>query len=121
MEVFSAAGKAIVVDEKLMDVVTGLSGSGPAFVLLMIEAMVDAGVQLGLQRSEAMALVEQTFVGSAKMIIEANEHPAVLRNRVTSPGGTTAVGLFELESGGVRSTLARAVIAAANRSTELGE
>jgi len=120
LKIFRAVGDAIVVEEKLMDAVTGLSGSGPAFVFLMMEALADAGVQLGLPREEAATLAIQTVLGAARLISETKEHPALLRNKVTSPGGTTAMGLFELESSGVRAAIMRAVIAAARRSEELG-
>ena len=119
-QIFSAVGKAIIVQEKLMDVVTALSGSGPAYVFLIIEALTDAGVQLGLSRSDASLMATQTVLGSSKMVLETNEHPAVLKNRVTSPGGTTAAGLYELEKNGIRSAIIDAVIAAANRSKQLG-
>jgi pyrroline-5-carboxylate reductase len=118
-QIFSAVGKAIIVQEKLMDVVTALSGSGPAYVFLIIEALTDAGVQLGLSRSDASLMATQTVFGSSKMVLETSEHPAVLKNRVTSPGGTTAAGLYELEKNGIRSAIIDAVIAAANRSKQL--
>jgi pyrroline-5-carboxylate reductase len=118
--IFSAVGKAIIIQEKLMDAVTALSGSGPAYVFLIIEALTDAGVQLGLSRSDASLMATQTVLGSSKMVLETNEHPAILKNRVTSPGGTTAAGLYELEKNGIRSAIIDAVIAAANRSKQLG-
>ncbi|HID57280.1 TPA: pyrroline-5-carboxylate reductase [Candidatus Poribacteria bacterium] len=120
LRVFRAVGRAIVVEERLMDAVTGLSGSGPAFIFLIIEALADAGVQLGLPSEEATTLAIQTVLGAAKLISETGEHPALLKNRVTSPGGTTAAGVFELESSGVRAAVMKAVIAAAKRSEELG-
>jgi pyrroline-5-carboxylate reductase len=119
-EIFRSVGKVIVVEEKLMDVITGLSGSGPAFVFLVMEALADVGVQLGLTRQDATTLAVQTVLGAARMASETDEHLAALRNKVTSPGGTTAAGLFELEAGGVRAAIAKAVIAATNRSKELG-
>lgn len=118
-QIFQAVGKAIVLQEKLMDVVTALSGSGPAFVFLIIEALADAGVQLGLSRSDASLMAAQTILGSSKMVLETQEHPAVLKNKVTSPGGTTAAGLYELERNGVRSAIIGAVVAATNRSKQL--
>jgi len=118
-QIFQAVGKAIVLQEKLMDVVTALSGSGPAFVFLIIEALADAGVQLGLSRSDASLMAVQTVLGSSKMLIETQEHPAVLKNKVTSPGGTTAVGLYELERNGVRSAIIDAVVSATTRSKQL--
>jgi pyrroline-5-carboxylate reductase len=118
-ELFTSVGKAIVMEEKLLDAVTGLSGSGPAFVSLFIEALADAGVQVGLSRQDATTLAVQTVLGASKMVEQTGEHPAILKNRVTSPGGTTAAGLYELESGGLRIAIANAVIAATKRSTEL--
>ena len=117
--IFNAVGVSMVMEEKLMDVVTGLSGSGPAFVFLVIEALADVGVQLGLSREDATTLSIQTVLGASKMVEQTGEHPAILRNRVTSPGGTTAAGLYELERGGLRATIANAVIAATKRSKEL--
>ena len=120
MEIFSAVGRAVVVDEKLMDAVTGLSGSGPAFVFTVIEALSDAGVKVGIPRSLALELAAQTVFGSAKMVLETKEHPAKLRDMVTSPGGTTIAGMHELEKGKLRAVLMNAVEAATNRSRELG-
>ena len=120
LEIFSAVGKAVVVDEKLMDAVTGLSGSGPAFVFTVIEALSDAGVKVGIPRPLALELAAQTVFGSAKMVIETKEHPAKLRDMVTSPGGTTIAGMHELEKGKLRAVLMNAVEAATNRSRELG-
>jgi len=118
-QIFNAVGKTIIVQEKLMDVVTALSGSGPAYVFLIIEALTDAGVQLGLSRQDSLLMATQTVFGSSKMLLETNEHPAVLKNKVTSPGGTTAAGLYELEKKGVRSAIIDAVISATNRSKQL--
>ncbi len=120
LEIFSAVGKAVVVDEKLMDAVTGLSGSGPAFVFTVIEALSDAGVKVGIPRQLALELAAQTVFGSAKMVLETKEHPARLRDMVTSPGGTTIAGMHELEKGKLRAVLMNAVEAATNRSMELG-
>ena len=119
-QIFQAVGKAIVVkEEKLMDAVTALSGSGPAFVFLMIESLTDAGVQLGLSRADAAVMAAQTVLGASKMLVDTGEHPAVLKNKVTSPGGTTAAGLYELERGNVRAGIIDAVVAAALRSKQL--
>lgn len=119
--IFDCVGRSMTIDETLMDVVTGLSGSGPAYVFLMIEALTEAGVHLGMTRSQALMLVTQTVKGSAKLLSESGEHPGLLREKVTSPGGTTAAGLYQLEVGGLRKVLIGAVMAAAQRSKELGE
>ncbi len=115
-----AVGLAIVVPERLMDAVTGLSGSGPAYIYLVIEAMADGGVRAGIPRADALRLAAQTVLGSAAMVLETGEHPAVLKDMVTSPGGTTIAGLAVLESHGLRSALIEAVGAAAERAAELG-
>lgn len=119
LAITGAVGLAVEVDEKLMDVVTGLSGSGPAYCFLMIEALADAGVQLGLTRNLAETLAAQTMLGSARLCLTGKEHPAQLKNMVTSPGGTTAAGLKVLEEGKLRATLMNAVEAAAKRAKEL--
>jgi len=119
--IFDCVGKSITIDESLMDAVTGLSGSGPAYVFLMIEALTEAGVLLGMRRTEALMLSTQTVMGSVKLLLETGEHPALLREKVTSPGGTTAAGLYKLEEGNLRNTLIDAVKAAAQRAKELGE
>ncbi len=118
-DLLSAVGRAWPVDEKLLDAVTGLSGSGPAYVFLAIEALADGGVQAGLPRATALALAAQTVRGAAEMVLTGGEHPAVLKDRVTSPAGTTIAGLDVLEKSGVRGALMGAVAAAARRSAEL--
>jgi pyrroline-5-carboxylate reductase len=117
---FEAVGKVIEVEEGLLDAVTGLSGSGPAYVFMIIEALSDAGVKVGLPRYQAQALAAQTLFGSAKLLLETGEHPGVLKDRVTSPGGTAIAGLHTLEEGGLRTTLINAVVSATQRSKELG-
>jgi pyrroline-5-carboxylate reductase len=115
-----AVGLAVEVPERLMDAVTGLSGSGPAYVYLLIEAMADGGVKQGLARTDAIKLAAQTFLGSARMVLETGSHPAVLKDMVTSPGGTTIAALAELEGRAVRSAMIEAVSVATRRATELG-
>jgi pyrroline-5-carboxylate reductase len=119
--IFNAVGRSVVVEEKLMDAVTGLSGSGPAYVFMIIDALSDAGVRAGLPRPLALELAAQTVYGSAKMVLETKEHPGKLRDMVTSPAGTTIEGLHALEKGKLRATLMNAVEAAAARSKELGK
>lgn len=118
--IFSAVGKAVVVEEKHLDAVTGLSGSGPAYVFLFVEALADAGVKVGLARDVARLLAAQTVLGAAKMVLESGRHPAELKDMVASPGGTTIAGLHALERGGLRGILIEAVEAATIRSRELG-
>lgn len=116
---FSTCGRVCWVEERLINAVTGVSGSGPAYAYLIIEAMTEAGVREGLPFELAKTLAAQTLLGSAQMILESNEHPAQLRAYVTSPGGTTAAGVVELEHGGVRAALIDAVHAAKTRAEEL--
>jgi pyrroline-5-carboxylate reductase len=118
---FDAVGRSVIVDEVLLDAVTGLSGSGPAYIFLIIEALADGGVKAGLARQQAMELAAQTVFGSAKLLIETGEHPGRLKDQVTSPGGTAIAGLHTLEAGGLRTTLMNAVESATNRSRELGK
>jgi len=119
--IFDSIGLTVILEEAQMDAVTGLSGSGPAYIFLIIEALSDAGVKMGLSRYNALALSAQTVLGSAKLLLETNEHPGRLKDMVTSPGGTAIAGLHTLEQGGLRTTLINAVEAATKRSRELGE
>jgi pyrroline-5-carboxylate reductase len=118
--IFDSVGMTVVLDETLLDAATGLSGSGPAYVFLIIEALSDAGVKVGLSRYNAQELAAQTLLGAAKLLIDTGEHPGRLKDMVTSPGGTAIAGLHTLEAGGLRTTLINAVEAATNRSRELG-
>ncbi len=119
-QLLRAVGIAFCVPEKLMDAVTGLSGSGPAFVYTIIEALSDGGVRMGLPRNVATALAAQTVAGAAEMVLSTGEHTGALKDRVTSPGGTTIAGIQALEDGGLRAALMAAVEAATERSMELG-
>jgi pyrroline-5-carboxylate reductase len=120
-QLLSAVGVAFLVKENLLDAVTGLSGSGPAYVFQIIEALSDGGVAAGLPRDVATQLAAQTLLGAAKMVLETGQHPGALKDMVTSPGGTTIDGLHELEKGRVRAALMNAVRAATNKSKELGQ
>jgi pyrroline-5-carboxylate reductase len=120
-KLFSAVGIAFHLNEALIDAVTGLSGSGPAYAYLMIEALSDGGVAAGLPRDAATKLAAQTLLGAARMVLETGLHPGQLKDMVTSPGGTTIEGLHELEKGGVRGALMNAVRAAAEKSKRLGQ
>ena len=120
-ELFEAVGRVVVLDEVLLDAVTGLSGSGPAYVMLIIEALADGGVKMGLHRDTALLLAAQTVYGSAKLLLETGEHPGRLKDMVTSPGGTAIAGLHTLESGALRKTLIDAVESATLRAAALGQ
>ncbi|MCL2449410.1 MAG: pyrroline-5-carboxylate reductase [Polyangiaceae bacterium] len=119
-ELFEAVGRVVVLDEAQIDAVTGLSGSGPAYVMLIIEALADGGVKVGLHRDTALLLAAQTVFGSAQLLLETGEHPGRLKDMVTSPGGTAIAGLHTLESGALRKTLIDAVEVASKRAAELG-
>ena len=119
--ILSACGRSFCLEEKLLDAVTGLSGSGPAYIYLLIEAMADGGVRCGLPRPVALELAAQTVLGSAKMVLETGLHPGELKDRVASPGGTTIAGIHELERSGFRAAMMNAVEAATERSKALGQ
>ena len=118
--IFDAIGLTVILEESQLDAVTDLSGSGPAYVFLILEALSDAGVKVGLSRRTAQLLAAQTVLGSAKLLLETNEHPGRLKDMVTSPGGTAIAGLHTLEEGGLRTTLINAVETATKRAQELG-
>lgn len=118
--IFDAVGITVTLDESQIDAVTGLSGSGPAYVFLILEALADAGVKVGLARRNAQRLAAQTVMGAAKMLLDTDEHPGRLKDMVTSPGGTAIAGLHTLEQGGLRTTLINAVESATTRARELG-
>jgi pyrroline-5-carboxylate reductase len=117
---FGAVGRVVVLDEDHLDAVTGLSGSGPGYIAIVIEALADGGVKMGLDRATAMTLATQTVLGSAKLILETGMHPGQLKDMVASPGGTTIAGIAALEDGGIRRTIISAVERATLRSRELG-
>src|SRR5712692_8786048 len=119
--ILNSFGVGLPLEEKYLDAVTGLSGSGPAFVFLFIESLADGGVQVGLSRDVALKLALQTGYGSARMALESGKHLGELRDEVTSPGGTTIAGLYALEKGGMRGTVMEAVLQATRRSRELGK
>jgi len=119
--IFDSVGRSLFIEEYLLDAVTGLSGSGPAYIFLIIDALADAGVKVGLSRDDALILASQTVLGAAKMLIETGEHPGKLKDMVTSPGGTAIAGLHTLEEGGLRTTLINAVEVATQRARVLGE
>ena len=117
--IFQTVGRTVLVDEKHMDAVTGLSGSGPAFLYIIIEALAEAGVNVGLPRDIATLLAAQTTLGSARMVLETGSHPALLKDAVTTPAGCTVDGILELEEGGLRVTLIKAVKRSTQRAKEL--
>ena len=119
-EIFSAVGRVVTLDEELMDAVTGLSGSGPAYVAVVVESLADGGVKMGLDRITAMTLATQTVLGAARLMLETGLHPGALKDMVASPGGTTIAGIAAMEEGGIRNTLIKAVERATQRSRELG-
>jgi pyrroline-5-carboxylate reductase len=118
-KLFDAVGRTVVVDEKHMDAVTGLSASGPAFIYIILESLAEGGVKVGLSRELATLLAAQMTLGAAKMVIETGHHPALLKDTVTTPAGCTIDGILELEEGGLRVTLIKAVVKAAQRAKEL--
>lgn len=120
-DMFSSVGQAVQVDESMMDAVTGLSGSGPAFFFLMLDALSDAGVRVGFSRQNALLLSAQTMLGAAKMVLETGEHPGKLKDMVTSPGGTAITGVHMLETHSIRASLIEAVVAATARSRDMGK
>ncbi|MFQ5454921.1 MAG: pyrroline-5-carboxylate reductase [Nitrospirota bacterium] len=119
-EIFESIGRVVVLEEKYMDAVTGLSGSGPAYIFMVINSLADGGVKMGLSRDTALLLSAQTVLGAARMVLETKEHPERLKELVTSPGGTTIAGIHKLEEKGIRDAMISAVAAAAERSEELG-
>lgn len=121
VDLFNAVGTTLVVEERQLNAVTGLSGSGPAYAFVMIEALADGGVKAGLSRPVALQLAARTLLGAAHLLLQTGEHPGQLKDRVASPGGTTIAGLRELEAGGVRAALINAVEAATRRAAELGQ
>ena len=120
-QIFEAVGRVVILDEEMMDAVTGLSGSGPAYIALVVESLADGGVRVGLDRKTAMTLATQTVLGSARLLIDTGMHPGQLKDMVSSPGGTTITGIHTLEIGGLRRTLIDAVERATQRSRELGQ
>ncbi len=120
--IFDSVGETVFIQENvLMDAFTGLSGSGPAYIFIIVDALADAGVKMGLSRKDSLFLSTQTLLGSAKLLLESKEHPGQLKDRVASPGGTAIAGIHTLEQGGLRTTLINAVESAAKRSKELGD
>ena len=120
-EIFSAVGRVVTLDEGSMDAVTGLSGSGPAYVAVVVESLADGGVKMGLDRITAMTLATQTVIGAARLLLQTGMHPGALKDMVSSPGGTSIAGIAALEEGGIRNTFIKAVERATLRSRELGQ
>jgi pyrroline-5-carboxylate reductase len=121
MEIFRSVGAAIEAEDKVMDAVTSLNGSGPAFAYIMLEALTDGGVRMGLRRDTAMTIAAQMFQGAARMVIQTGMHPAALKDQVTTPAGSTIAGLLIMEDGRIRSVIARAVEEAARVASKLGQ
>ncbi|MCG8633357.1 MAG: pyrroline-5-carboxylate reductase [Desulfobacterales bacterium] len=120
--IFNSVGETVFIQENvLMDAFTGLSGSGPAYIFTIVDAMADAGVKMGLSRKDALFLSTQTVLGAAKLLLESKEHPGQLKDRVASPGGTAIAGIHTLEQGGLRTTMINAIESATKRSKELGD
>ena len=120
-EIFSSVGKCLEAEDKVMDAVTSLNGSGPAFAYIMLEALSDGGVRMGLRRDVAMQIAAQMFQGAARMVLQTGEHPAALKDQVTTPAGSTIAGLLIMEDGRIRSVIARAVEEAAKVASKLGQ
>ena len=120
-EIFTAVGRCLEMDDKLMDAVTSLNGSGPAFAYVFLEAMCDGAVRMGLRRDAAMEIAAQMFQGAARMVLQTGEHPAALKDQVTTPAGCTIAGLLTMEDGRIRSVIARAVEEAAVVAGRLGQ
>ena len=118
-EIFESVGKVVILEEKYLDIVTGLSGSGPAYIFMVIESLAESGLKLGIPREISNLLAAQTTLGAAKMVLETGEHPALLRDMVTTPGGVTIDGIIELEEGKLRTSIINAVVKATQRSKEL--
>ncbi|MEJ2084630.1 MAG: pyrroline-5-carboxylate reductase, partial [Acidobacteriota bacterium] len=119
--IFSAVGRTLVLDEQYFDAVTGLAASGPAFIYIVVEALAEGGVKVGLPRAVATELAAQACLGAAKMVLDTGAHPALLKDDVTTPAGCTMDGILTLEEGGIRVTLIKAVVEATRRSRELGD
>jgi pyrroline-5-carboxylate reductase len=121
MEIFTCVGRCLEAEDKLMDAVTSLNGSGPAFAYIMLEALADGGVRMGLRRDLAIEIAAQMFQGAARMVLQTGMHPAALKDQVTTPAGSTIAGLLTMEDGRIRSVIARAVEEAAGVAAKLGQ